>query len=159
MNKEQQNILTLYIGLIISTILNFVPIYSAQIFGAIFFLVLLIFSYIYKSQSEEASIQNSHARYIIKTIWIFSLFLLIGVILAGLFADNSAIQQTIDQVMAGVMMDETALESILSGYMKDNAFTFFVTIAPSFLYFFYRLIKGTLKIKNNNPMTNLKSWF
>lgn len=158
MNKEQQNILTLYVGLIISTILNFIPVYSAQIFGSIFFLVLLMFSYIYRSQSEEGSAQKSHTCYIIKTIWIFSLFLVVGIILAGLFADNSAIQQTIEKVMSGVMVNEVALESILAGYMKSNFLVFFFTIVPSFLYFFYRLIKGIIEIKNNNPITNLKNW-
>ncbi len=157
-NKEKTNIMTLYIGLIISTILNFVPITSAQVFGSIFFLVLLITAYIYRAKSEEKTLQNSHSHYIIKTIWVFSLFLLIGIILAGLFSDNTALQNTIDNAKNGIMASEAELENILTNYLQNNFFVFALTIGPSFLYFIYRLYKGVTYAKNNTPIKNLKSW-
>ena len=157
-NKEKSNIMTLYIGLIISTIFNFVPLASAQVFGSVFFLMILITAYIYRAKSEEDTLQNSHSHYIIKTIWIFSLFLFIGIILAGLFSDNTALQSTIDNAKSGIMMSEAELENILANYFQNNFLVFALTIGPSFLYFIYRLYKGVTHAKNNTPITNLKSW-
>jgi len=158
-NKEKINMITLYIGLFISTIFNFVPIASAQIFGGLFFLVLLIAAYIYRYGSEDRTLQNSHARYIIKTIWIFSLFLFIGIILAGLFSDNTALQNTIDNAKNGIITSEAELENIFGRYIQENIFIFLPTLGPSFLYFIYRLYKGCIQVKNNAPITNLKNWF
>ena len=120
--------------------------------------MILITAYIYRAKSEEETLQNSHSHYIIKTIWIFSLFLFIGIILAGLFSDNTALQNTIDNAKSGIMMSEAELENILANYFQNNFLVFALTIGPSFLYFIYRLYKGVTYAKNDTPITNLKSW-
>jgi uncharacterized membrane protein len=104
------------------------------------------------------SFQYSHSKYLVQTIWIFSLFLLLGIILAGIFADNSSINTTMDKVMNGVMVSETQLETMMIGYMKQNSFIFFITIGPSFIYFFYRVMKGIKLVKNNKTITNFRTW-
>ncbi len=159
MQKDQKNILSLYVGIFISIILNFVPVYSVQVFGFVFFFASLISCYIYRSRSKENSLQHSHAVYLIKTIWIFSLFLFIGIIAAGLLADNSSIHAIIDQASNGIMPNERAMEEVLINYMKNNMLVFMVTIGSSFIYAFYRLYKGMLLVKNNNIISNTKSWF
>ena len=157
MIKEQQNMMALYIGFLISTILSFLPSYNLQILGFIFFFATLIMTYIYKYRSDINSFQYSHSKYLIKTVWIFSIFLLIGIIIAGTLADNSSINATMNNIMNGQMISEAELENILMGYMKQNAFLFFITIVPSFLYFLYRIFKGIKLIKNNSAVTNPKT--
>ncbi len=159
MKKQQQNMLTLYIGFFVSTILNFFPNYNIQIFAFIFFFILLVTAYIYRSKYKDDEFQYSHSKYIIKTIWIFSFFLLLGTMAAGIFADNSSINNIMDQAMNGIIMSESELETILMAYTKQNFFVFLITIGPSFLYFFYRIFNGFSLVRNNRPITNLKNWF
>jgi uncharacterized membrane protein len=158
LKKSQQNMLTLYIGLFISAIFQFIPSAGAQVFGVLFFGVLLIAAYVYRTGADEDSLQYSHAQYVIKSIWIFSLFLFIGVMLASVLADNTAIQETMDKAKGGVMMSESELESIMSGYVKNNLWVFITSLGPSFIYFFYRLIKGVKLVRQNTNIPNPKSW-
>lgn len=159
MEKQQHNILTLYIGLFISTVLNFAPSYDLQIFAFLFFFVLFVACYIYCYKYKNNEFQYSHSKYLIKTIWAFSLFLIIGMFSATIFADNALIDSTMDKAMNGILMSKSELEQTLMTYTKQNFLIFLATIGPSFLYFFYRLIKGGVQAKNNEPMTNLKNWF
>ena len=159
LKKQQQNMLTLYIGLFISTIFQFIPSAGAQLFGVLFFVILLIASYIYRAQASQDSLQHSHSGYITKTIWIFSIFLLIGMIIASFLADNTAINDTMDKAKNGIMMSDTELNSIMSGYIKNNLWVFISTLGPSFIYFFYRLAKGLNLARHNKNIPDTKNWF
>jgi uncharacterized membrane protein len=157
--KQQKNILTVYIGLIICAIFQFVPFFGAQLFSALFFIILFISAYTYRARANEDSLQKTHTGYIIKTIWIFSLFLFLGMILASILADSTSIHDTLDKAKNGVMMSEVELNAIMAGYMKTNLWVFISCLGPSFMYFIYRLTKGIRLVRNYQHITDTKNWF
>ena len=159
LKKQRQNIISLYLGLFISGICNFIPLDSVQVFGMVFFLVLLITSYIYRAQAEQDSLQHSHASYIIKVLWAFSLFIFLAVITASFLTDNTLIHDTMDKAKSGVLMNEEELKSIMSDYIQINLWVFIVTLGPCIGYFVYRLGKGLRFARNNMNAPHLKNRF
>ena len=159
MNKDKNTALQIYGVYLISLICNIVPSNAIQTFGMVLFIIIFIATYIYRSKSEENSLMNTHMRYIIKSIWVSSIFLMIGMIGAYLLADHSIVNQTVNAVKQGMMFSEDQINDLLLTYCKANSFVFIATLSPSLIYLTYRLIKGMLITKNNAPITNLKNWF
>lgn len=158
MNKEQKNITYLYIALFVSLGMNFIPYIIIQQFGFLLFITLFIATYIYKHQSDPDSLTKNHMIFIIRTIWIGSLILTVGIIAAGLLADNTIIHNTVDGVMNGVYFSETELNDILIEYTRQNLLVFAATILPSIGYLIYRFIKGAILANKNQLIPNLKHW-
>lgn len=159
MEKDQKNTLHLYIVFIISLICNVIPSTAIQFFGALLFIVALIAAYFYRAKHNKNTLVYTHMHFLIKTVWISSLFLAIGILAAVILADHSLIHQTTDQVMNGMFLDEARLHSILADYTKTNLMIFILTLSPSLLYFLYRLVKGIMAVQDNKLMPNPKDWF
>lgn len=159
MQKEQKTILSIYIGFLIAVIFNFIPSSAVSTFGGILLIVLVIAAYIYRFRAEENSLTKNHMAYLIKSFWIASLFLLVGMIAAYVFADHSIINNSIETIKNGIIMSQEQIESLLMDYARANIFVFFATLSPSFIYLFYRLVKGMIHAKKSQSVVNLKNWF
>jgi uncharacterized membrane protein len=159
MNKDQKTLLQIYVAYLISLICNIIPSSTVQTFGMILFIIIFIATYFYRSKSEENSLINTHMQYIIKNIWISSMFLIIGMIAAYLLADHSIINQTMNAIQQGIIPSEDQINDLLLTYFKFNIFVFIATLSPSLIYLAYRLINGMVKAKENSPIINLKNWF
>lgn len=158
MEKEQKTILQIYYALIASVILSILPSSVAKTFGFILFIVIFMATYYFRHKSDEKSLTHNHMQFIIKSIWISSLILLIGMAGAYFLADHSIIHNAVDFVKAGNFLTETQIENIIMNYMKENIFVFLFTLMPCLIYLIYRLCKGTVHAQKGQLMPNLKSW-
>lgn len=158
MEKEQKNIIQIYSVYLVSIICSFLPFGVISSFGSLLFIIIFIATYIYIVKANEDSLTKNHMHYILKSIWISSLLLLIGIMAAYLLGDHSLIHQTMDSVKQGMFLTEEQINNLLMQYMMNNFLVFCTAFAPSLLYLFYRLVKGAIKAKDNLIISNLKSW-
>jgi uncharacterized membrane protein len=158
MEKEQKTILQIYYALIASVILSVLPSSVSQTFGFILFIVIFMATYYFRHKSDEKSLTHNHMQFIIKSIWISSLILLIGMGPAYVFADHQIIYDALNHVRAGNFLTESQINSILMDYMKTNLFIFLFTLVPCLIYLVYRLCKGLAQAQKKEFIPNLKSW-
>lgn len=159
MKKETKKIIYLYSAYLIAIICNIVPSSIIQSLGLILFLVIFITTYVYKYKSQEDSVTYSHMTYIIKTIYISSLWLLIGMVLAYYFADHMIIHQAIQSLQNGMPLTENDLNRIMMNYLKQNIEIFTLTLSPSLIYLIYRFGKGIIIAQKDSVIHNPKNWF
>ena len=159
MENTKNTIIRIYIIFIISIALNFVPSVSAQTIGALLFFIMIIAAYVYRFKSEKGSIMHSHMRYLIKSFWIASLFLAIGILLSTQFADHSAINNAVDNLMESTHLNESQMQSVAMEYTKQNLLVFAAALLPSVFYLLYRCIKGIIFLKKHKTFDDYNSWF
>ena len=160
MTQEKTILLTLYIGFLLSLIGNFIPLIFVQQIAGLIFIVTILAIYILKIRADKASLTYSHTAYLIKTFWISSLFFTIGLVLCFLFGDHTAIHNTVDAMVdQGAAFTEAELQSILISYGLDNLLIFSLCLAPSMLYFSYRLINGGMDVAQNKKISTPQNWF
>jgi uncharacterized membrane protein len=158
MDKEQKTTLQLYYAYIASIICNVIPSSTVQTFGLILFIIIFIATYIFRSKAKDKSFMHNHMHYIIKSIWISSLILIIGMIAAYFMADHSIIYNIMENAKNGLVLTQDQLNSILMNYMRANLLVFIVTLTPCLIYLAYRLSKGIVYAKGGYIVPNLKSW-
>lgn len=142
----------------ISIILNTVPVSIISSFGSLLFIVIFIATYVYKSKAPEDSLIHNHMRFIIKSIWVSSLILLVGMIASYLLADHTIIHQTYNTIMSGTYLTQEQIHGLIMDYMKANLFVFILTLTPCLIYLLYRLSKGILHARKGYIIPDLKSW-
>lgn len=164
--KQKGIINALYIMLILSTILSFVPVAAAQIGSLALIFAVLIGAYYYKAKDSEDGLLHNHMTYLIGTVWIGGAFLVIGMIAAAIWisgqSDNTALDNIIQQMSNGVMLDEAMLKSALTQYITDNQSLLLrvtlLTIGPAILYFVYRIANGYARALRGYRIAKPKSW-
>lgn len=158
MTKETNTIMKIYGAFFASIIFNFVPSTIVQAFGGILLLIIVIATYIYRGRSNKESLMHSHMVYLIKSFWISSLFLAVGLAGAVALADHSIINEAVNTVASGALMSEAQIESIIMDYMHTNLMVFALTLGPSIIYLAYRVIKGMMLTQKVLPIPNPKNW-
>lgn len=166
-DKEQKQVNHLYAAFAASIILLFIPLISTQLIGSLLILIALIWAYIIRSKAEHESLAHNHAAYIIRTIWIWGLFLTIGIIIAVPWlysiADHSAIQNFMNSAATGTIPESDAMNDVLGRFMRDNLSAFImvcgITIGPSILYIIFRLAKGLSRALKGYRIANARGWF
>ncbi len=159
MSKEQKTIIQIYISFLIAIICNFIPSTIIQSFGGILFFILIIVIYIYRYRSNEGTLMYSHTYYLIKSFWISSLFLLIGMAGAFFLADHTLINETVNNILNGALLDEDQINTVIMNYLYDNILVFCLMLLPSLIYLTYRVIKGIILAKKEHLILNPKNWF
>jgi uncharacterized membrane protein len=166
-NQKQKNTIQfLYFMLIVSTILSFVPIMSAQVGSLALLFTVLIAAYFYRGKDSEDGLLFNHMTYLIGTIWIGTGALVIGIIAAGLWlyahGDHAALHAIVSNLQNGVMMSESDLMRIFRDYFMENknliVLSSLVTIGPAMLYFVYRIANGLSRAMRGYRIANPKSW-
>ncbi len=165
--KQQKNTINiLYFFLIFSTILSFVPTTEGQVGSLALILITLLSAYYYRGRDKEDGLLYNHMTYMIGTIWIGGAFILLGMILFGIWVflkgDHSVIHQTVQQIQSGQMFDEAALYAVMQDYIASNK-NFLImaslpTIGPAMLYFVYRVANGFARAAKGYRIANPKSW-
>lgn len=165
--KQQKNTINiLYFFLIFSTILSFVPTAEGQVGSLALILITLLSAYYYRGRDKEDGLLYNHMTYMIGTIWIGGAFILLGMILFGIWVflkgDHSVIHQTVQQIQSGRMFDEAALYAVMQDYIASNK-NFLImaslpTIGPAMLYFVYRVANGFARAAKGYRIANPKSW-
>ena len=173
--QGQKVILNLYAAFGVSIILSFIPMVSAALLSFVFFLGVLIAAYQYRKKSEEHSLLENHATYIIRTLWITAFLSLITTAAATAYMMRGidyALFDSCAQALAnkGVTWMENAgmadvyavIEPCVEPFIRSNKTLLInaVIIAggPLVLYMFYRLAKGVSRAIKGYRLSNAKSW-
>ena len=159
MKKERQNILQIYGLFLFSITLNIVPSSLISSIGILLLMLTIVAIYIYRNKAGHDSLQYNHMTYMIKSFWISSLLLIIGILVTYLLANHSIINNAVDSIMAGVVLSEEQMKEILMSYARENYFILAVTLLPSILYLLYRVIKGINFARQSKKIENSQSWF
>ena len=163
----RQKILGLYAILSFAVLMGCAPNMNAQNAGAVAAFLALIFAYIMESKHDKDSLETHHAIFIIRTIWIWSTFLLIGLCGAGFIISREGDMSAIDTLMAhineGAVPDEGDMQATIDSYLQTNYDLIFKTtivwIAPAQIYAAYRTIRGAMRAYKGYRVQNLRAWF
>lgn len=165
--KKQKSIINcLYIFLVISTILSFVPNAPAQMASLVLVIVTLCAAYYYRSRDTEDGLIFNHMTYMIGTIWIGTGFILLGMLAAAAWiyfqGDHTVIQEVMNEVASGRVPDETMAQAVMRDYMATNRNLLITaslpTIGPAILYFVYRVANGYGRAMKGYRIAKPKSW-
>jgi uncharacterized membrane protein len=164
--EKQKKTNNLYIILIISTVLSFVPFAVAQLASISLIIAVLIMAYLYRAKDSEDGLLFNHMTYLIRTIWIGSTFLSAGIIAAGIYVflqgDHSLVQNAANQISAGTMFSENDLIALGNDYIMANKNVLIlgtgVFVGPAILYFIYRIANGYSRAAKGYRIANPKSW-
>jgi uncharacterized membrane protein len=166
-NQSQKNTLnTLYILLILSTILGFVPNGTAFLLSVVLWFVVLIAAYFYRSKDKEDGLLYNHMTYLIGTVWIGTSVIILGALIGGYWiythGDNSAIAALMTKIDGGIVPTEAEIADVTTKYMLDNKDLILtaslVTVGPAILYFVYRIGNGFSRACKGYRIANPKSW-
>lgn len=166
MDKEQKNVTQFYGAFAASVICNFIPLAIVQIFGWSLMLAVLIGAYIYKARSKLDSLAYNHMTYIIGTIWIGSLLLFLGMLVATYWVyaqgDHTVIEGLIATVNSGTIVSEAEMTSVLHSYMQQNYKLLMTvtlsTVGPAVLYVVYRTACGLSRASKGYRMAKPAGW-
>lgn len=163
---HKNTINTLYIMLIISTILGFVPNATAFLFSLALWFLVLIAAYIYRRKDKEDGLLYNHMTYLIGTIWIGTSFILIASLAGGYWiwalGDSTAFNTLAASLDGGVAPSEDDIMNTMTNYYLTNKNLILkvslVTIVPAILYFVYRIGNGMGRACKGYRIANPKSW-
>ena len=163
---HKNTINALYILLVISTVLGFVPNMTAFMFSLALWLLVLIAAYIYRAKDKEDGLLRNHMTYLIGTIWIGTGFIVLASIAGGYWiwsqGDSTAFDAFATSLESGMVPSEDAMMDTMNDYyMANSALILKVslfTIAPAVLYFVYRIGNGFSRAWKGYRIANPKSW-
>lgn len=155
--KEISTTIQIYGGFILAIILNFVPLVSAQMIGALLLFILVIATYIKRKRTKSDFIKN-HMSFMIKGFWVSSLMLLIGILAAYILGDHSVINGIMASVEDGQIITEPLMEAALMQYTRDNYLVFALCLTPPFIYLVARAWRGIMRAKQSAQFENPKAW-
>ncbi len=148
----EPRIKNLYIGFAVCILLTSMPNATLQNIAALFSIVFIITAYVLRKKLTLDSFEHSHANYIIRTFWIWSAALFVGIMVAGIiiskYGDMSAIEQLISAAANGNVPDENASNQAAQDYFQTNLQlilkTTFLCLCPAQIYGAWSLYKGFL---------------
>jgi uncharacterized membrane protein len=170
--KEEKTVLRVYAALSASIVMTFIPSIAFAIFSLLLFCGVLIAAYILKSKSEDESLLYNHMSYVIKTIWVGSLFATVAVVVGSFYMynsmDHSPMMPCIDSIIssgAAPMSNEylyQLFQPCIDNFMDKNL-GLIITIGilcagPVIVYFVYRLAQGLSRAMKGRRMSNTKNW-
>lgn len=175
-DPEKKKVLNLYAALGISLMLTFVPSAIVAIVSAIFFVGVLAAAYRIRGKVDDHGLAGNHCTFIIRTIWIGSLFSLVTIALASVFMlpqiDYTPFQACADEVMgkgadyvAGLSQAEIARmsEPCMDDFYNANWNTIImaglIAGGPILIYFGMRFAKGLSRALKGYRIADPKAWF
>lgn len=175
-DPEKKQILNMYAAFGISLILSLVPSGMAALVSLIFMVGVLIAAYVIRSKVEEHGLAGNHCTFMIRTIWIGSLFSLITIGLASLFMipriDYASFQPCAEamaskgtEFLASATQAEIMAlsEPCLDSFMSANWNTFTIAaifgVGPILIYFVVRFVRGLSRATKGYRIADPKAWF
>jgi len=150
MTQTQKTIASLYAMVGAGSIMMVVPYSMIPYAGIACALVGFIATYIYKFKNKGNELYQFHCRYLIRTVWISSLILMLGIIVFGsiifLNGDMSAINDMMLSAERGVVPSEYDIYAMQMQFVIVNKSIIIlaavIALLPYPLYLIYRTIKG-----------------
>lgn len=177
-DANQKKIVRLYGAFGAGLVFSMVPLWSAAIVSATLIAGVLIMAYVVRTDTEHGSLSENHMTFIIRTIWIGSLFALITTAAASLYffktLDNAPLQPCADAILslASGMTEPAAMERIIDNFMampcwanywQKNIMIFItggvIAAGPILIYFAIRYIRGLTRAMKGYRVANPKAWF
>lgn len=161
--KQKNNLIQLYSVFAAGLFLQFVPYAMMGMLSMLLLLATMIAAYVYRAKAQEHDLQHNHSTYIIRTFWIGSLYLTVGIIAAAVLLypqiDKSPIDEAVQAMMNGQIVDQDA---ILWDLFKANQnillFIGLPLVAPGILFFIYRCVYGTSRAIKGYRLAKPNSW-
>lgn len=156
----------LYIMLTAVTVFACTPSIPMQIASFCLALLFLTCAYVYRASDRHDGLVYNHMTYMIGTFWASSAILAVSSLIAGFFVytggDNSALEDAVQTLQSGNLDVNTFVKSAMDSYKKDNEtlliISSFITLAPTVLYFVYRVANGYSRAMKGYRIANPKSW-
>ncbi len=150
MTKESIKLSVFYGMLFLATALSVVPVLHLQNIGFTALTVLLVAFHILWPMAEQDSLTDNHLRYIIKSLWLWNVLVLVGVIVAGMTVsqnmDPTGLEPLFSMMNGAVPVDETSLMQTLENYYYMNEAYILQTtrmcLLPSQLLLVFCLTRG-----------------
>jgi uncharacterized membrane protein len=163
---HRKTINTLYLMLIISTVLGFVPSVTAFLGSVALWFAVLIAAYACRAKDKEDGLLYNHMTYMIGTVWIGTSFILIASLAGGYWiwtqGDSTAFDALTASLDAGAIPNEDMIMNTMTQYMLANKNLIMkaslVTVVPAILYFVYRIGNGFSRACKGYRIANPKSW-
>lgn len=173
-DKTRKKILTVYGLLGASLVVSFIPKMAFAYLAMFLFVATLLAAYIYRAEDKAEGLLSQHMTWIVRTVWIASLFALptIGLAIAYMIPqiDYSLMNACVQEVSAQLDPDNpdyAALDAMIQPCMDDflhhNQIVFFIAMliggGPLVLYMVLRGYRGLSAFRAGRDIPNLKGWF
>lgn len=144
---DRFKIINLYSLMLLTLACQCIPVDVVQIFSLLMLFILITANRFVRQEQEKDSFLYQHSFFISRTLWMASIILTIGAVLAGFYlADHFGLQGllNIGQSLAHGKTDTPEAQRILWSVVAG--------IVPGLIYLIQRAIRGLLKaVKNQNP--------
>ena len=172
--KEQKKIVNIYAFLSAGLVLSFVPVASAALLGTVMFIGTFIYLYSLRKSSEPESLSHDHTTFLIRTIWIVSLFSIFTMAIAVVYVlsvyDPTPVHDCVNQLMGGHVSDMTYFSAVgetqnicVDNFVKANLSALIIggiiAMGPLAIYLVYRVAKGLSRAMKGHRIGDVKSWF
>lgn len=172
-NPEQKKVINFYSALGAALLLSLVPSAMTALVSTILFGGVLIVAYGVRAKSDEGSLIENHTTFIIRTVWISSLFGMISVGLGSLYLlmnhDQTPLNICAHSFIGSAqsMTDPVALTSFFEGCIEEywvlNKNTLIISMAvsivPILIYFVVRYARGLSRAHNGHRVSYPRRWF
>ncbi len=173
--EGQKAILNLYSVFGVSLILSVLPYASAAVLSLVFFLGVLIAAYAIRKKTEEHSLSENHATFIIRTLWISAFLSLVTTAIATAYmmsgidystfepcANTLANKGTAWMESASMMNVYAVIEPCVDNFLDFNKTLLMNSVliagGPIVVYMAYRMVKGLSRAMKGYRLSNPKSW-
>ena len=175
-DPTKQEVTNLYAALGVGLVLSLVPHSIVTLVSLVFMLGVLGSAYSKRKKAAPDSLLENHATYIIRTIWIGTLFSVITISLAGLYMmndiDYSAFQPCAKEFgrkgasfAANASFHDIwiASEPCYNNFINENfsllTHSAIIAAGPVIIYFGYRYAKGLTRAMKGYRIMNPTGWF
>ena len=163
MNKTRFEILALYALVGLCGVLGGIPTYDMQNMAMILTIVMLIGLYVLRSREEKDSLMHHHTSFMIRTIWIYSLFFVIAMSAAVYtvykIGNVSVFSMMMTNIQSGAIPSHDEMENSVIQMMSDNNQILLSWLALPCLYMVMRVIRGGSRAYRNYRLQNIYAWF
>ena len=161
--REQRHVNRIYGAMVAMLIFSCVPQTVFQAVALILMLYAVPGAYVLRRRFPRDSMVWNHMEYLILTFWISSLICVVG--LAGYVAyvlttlSAAEIEATLESLMQSFADAATTGQVTLSDAVRRQGFAALAALAPSFVYFIYRIAVGLARAVKGHRIGNVKAWF
>jgi uncharacterized membrane protein len=174
-DPDQKSVLRLYAALGAAMALSLAPWMSAAFGSTFLFIGVLAAAYIMRGRNVPGSLMESHANYIIRTVWIASFITIFTLAAAGAYLlrkiDNTLLQPCIDRLLSLGGQEQLppyrelapVFEPCMEPWLRSNGNIFLVSVLlaglPVFLYMLLRFSRGLIRTAGGYRIADARSWF
>lgn len=168
MEKNRNSVLAFYAALSAVVIFCSLPNFQLQNIGYTLVTVALLLAYIARAYwPKNESFEENHMTFVIRTIWVYSLFVFFGILGAGMMigqnGNTDALNPMLDAMASGVQPAEADLESWMRQYYIDNESLILnqsrIWLCPAQIYLVWRILRGGERAFKGYRLARPKSWF